>query len=289
MSAPLAIIDSRKATGRDRQAPFATPQPAMDAPLPDAVFLDGLLEYVAWSTGRGTLRRALAQLALYFGASRGHLVCLDGESGRVRVSPEALSRTGTETARRVKAAVRDNDHLRRGEVAIVRDARAVLPDADGGGSSADIILCLQSGDARKLFLAFALIGPAGAACEAAARRAAILLAEAHAKCDPAIVEAAFDAAERAARKAAQKAAPQAMPKILDHANPYGLTAAEMRVCDAVSRGLSVKGAAFELGRSANTVRTHLRNIYIKTEMNGYFALAHALISQSSDGAERFAA
>ncbi len=46
---------------------------------------------------------------------------------------------------------------------------------------------------------------------------------------------------------------------------YGLTATEARVFSALSRGVSGKRAAEELGISYNTLKTHLRHIFMKTD------------------------
>ena len=48
---------------------------------------------------------------------------------------------------------------------------------------------------------------------------------------------------------------------------YNLTVAESRVLDLLVRGFSVKEQASELDIQANTIRTHLKNIYCKTRTN----------------------
>lgn len=70
------------------------------------------------------------------------------------------------------------------------------------------------------------------------------------------------------------------PHILEADNPNGLTRCEWKVCELASRGLSAKSIAYELGVTGNTVRTHLRNIYAKTEVAGYHELVYALVSQA---------
>ena len=69
--------------------------------------------------------------------------------------------------------------------------------------------------------------------------------------------------------------------ILSSNNPSGLTRSEWRVCQLASRGLAAKSIAYELGVSGNTVRTHLRNVYSKTDVTCYHELVYRLISQSS--------
>lgn len=48
---------------------------------------------------------------------------------------------------------------------------------------------------------------------------------------------------------------------------YDLTVAESRVLDLLVRGFSVKQQASQLDIQANTIRTHLKNIYSKTQTN----------------------
>ena len=54
-------------------------------------------------------------------------------------------------------------------------------------------------------------------------------------------------------------------KILATDNPTRLSRAEFRVCLLLGRGLMAQAVAKELSLSEATVRTHLRNIYSKTE------------------------
>jgi DNA-binding CsgD family transcriptional regulator len=57
---------------------------------------------------------------------------------------------------------------------------------------------------------------------------------------------------------------------------YGLTRAEVRVAFAVSAGISVVAAADLLGVSANTVKSHLRSVFIKTGARGQVELARLM-------------
>ena len=57
---------------------------------------------------------------------------------------------------------------------------------------------------------------------------------------------------------------------------YGLTRAEARVAFAVSAGTSVVATADALGVSANTVKTHLRSVFIKTGTRGQVELARLM-------------
>ena len=47
---------------------------------------------------------------------------------------------------------------------------------------------------------------------------------------------------------------------------YKLSNREMEICECVSRGLDNKQIGKELGISEHTVKTHLKNIYKKTNM-----------------------
>ncbi len=52
-----------------------------------------------------------------------------------------------------------------------------------------------------------------------------------------------------------------------------LTRREWDVVDAISRGLRSREIALELGISPKTVKSHLSNIFVKTQLKGRFALA----------------
>ncbi|MBV1902477.1 MAG: helix-turn-helix transcriptional regulator [Marinosulfonomonas sp.] len=60
-------------------------------------------------------------------------------------------------------------------------------------------------------------------------------------------------------------------------NPAHLSRAEFRVCLLLSRGLSVAGVCSELSLAETTVRSHLRNIYAKTETSSLAELIFCLI------------
>jgi len=70
--------------------------------------------------------------------------------------------------------------------------------------------------------------------------------------------------------------------ILHLDNPADLTRAEWKVCELASRGLSAKSIAYELNVSGNTVRTHLRNIYAKTDLNGFYELVYTLVTENGN-------
>lgn len=65
--------------------------------------------------------------------------------------------------------------------------------------------------------------------------------------------------------------------LLSITNPARLSRAEFRVCLLLSRGLSAQSIAGELKVSDTTIRTHLRNIYAKTETTGMPDLVYNLI------------
>jgi len=67
--------------------------------------------------------------------------------------------------------------------------------------------------------------------------------------------------------------------ILAPENAAGLTRSEWRVCVLVSRGLMAKAVANEIGVEVSTVRSHLRKIYLKTNLGSYHQLARRLVSR----------
>ncbi len=69
----------------------------------------------------------------------------------------------------------------------------------------------------------------------------------------------------------------AMTTLLSINNPARLSRAEFRVCLLLSRGLSALGVSAELSLSDATVRSHLRNIYAKTETSGLAELVFMLL------------
>lgn len=84
-------------------------------------------------------------------------------------------------------------------------------------------------------------------------------------------DVAFRRLDAAARGAAAPAA------ILGPMNPARLSRCEYRICLCLSRGLSVRGAASELGITETTVRSHLRSIYAKTQTASQAELLFRLI------------
>jgi DNA-binding NarL/FixJ family response regulator len=66
--------------------------------------------------------------------------------------------------------------------------------------------------------------------------------------------------------------------ILGMDNPAGLSRAEFRVCLLLSRGLSVKAVSEDLNLSENTIRSHLRAIYSKTETASLPELIYLIMS-----------
>jgi len=66
--------------------------------------------------------------------------------------------------------------------------------------------------------------------------------------------------------------------ILGCANPAQLSRAEFRVCMLLSSGLSIEAIISELSVSVATVRSHLRNIYSKTDTSSHAELVYRLLS-----------
>ncbi|MGR3512760.1 MAG: helix-turn-helix transcriptional regulator [Paracoccaceae bacterium] len=86
----------------------------------------------------------------------------------------------------------------------------------------------------------------------------------------------------AARYSNENERPRWDRPILGMTNPAGLSRAEFRVCLLVSRGLSVKAVSDELGLSDNTVRSHLRAIYAKTETSSLSELIYLILSVTEE-------
>lgn len=69
--------------------------------------------------------------------------------------------------------------------------------------------------------------------------------------------------------------------ILGADNPLQLSRAEFRVCLLLSMGLVVQALAKELSLSEPTIRTHLRNIYAKSECGSLAELVFQLVTNQS--------
>lgn len=80
--------------------------------------------------------------------------------------------------------------------------------------------------------------------------------------------------------------PPPAASILDFANPSSLSRAEFRVCMLLSQGLKARAIADELGLSEATVRSHLKNIYAKTETAGQFDLLYRIKADQAPHAAR---
>lgn len=59
---------------------------------------------------------------------------------------------------------------------------------------------------------------------------------------------------------------------------YGLTTAQARLAEALSRGLSVEDYAEQQQLSCNTVRTHLKHLFDKTDTHRQGDLVRVLVS-----------
>lgn len=64
--------------------------------------------------------------------------------------------------------------------------------------------------------------------------------------------------------------------LLSPENPAGLTRTEARVCRFLAEGMSAREIAERTKSAMPTVRTHLRNIYAKTGLDGMVAVIHRL-------------
>lgn len=79
------------------------------------------------------------------------------------------------------------------------------------------------------------------------------------------------------------ATPAVYASILGADNPAGLSRSEFRVCLMLSKGLSNTRILEELEISNSTLRTHLRNIYAKTNSGGRSQLLYHLLSHRPAG------
>ena len=70
--------------------------------------------------------------------------------------------------------------------------------------------------------------------------------------------------------------------ILGANNPCGLSRAEQRVCTLLFDGMKARDIADALGLSVPTVRSHLRNIYGKTETSGQVELIAVINARSKE-------
>lgn len=68
--------------------------------------------------------------------------------------------------------------------------------------------------------------------------------------------------------------------ILSSENPFGLTRKEQQVCRFLFDGLKPKDLMVRMSCSMPTVRTHLRNIYAKTGLDGMVAVVHRLHTEA---------
>ncbi|GGL58231.1 helix-turn-helix transcriptional regulator [Wenxinia marina] len=69
--------------------------------------------------------------------------------------------------------------------------------------------------------------------------------------------------------------------ILSPANPAGLSRAEFRICTLLGSGLSAARVRDELRISQSTLRSHLRQIYAKTETSGIADLLYRLLASGT--------
>jgi DNA-binding CsgD family transcriptional regulator len=73
--------------------------------------------------------------------------------------------------------------------------------------------------------------------------------------------------------------------ILSMENPARLSRSEYRVCLLLSHGKSVENIETELGISTSTVRSHLRNIYAKTDTSNRAELMYRILTLESLSAD----
>lgn len=64
---------------------------------------------------------------------------------------------------------------------------------------------------------------------------------------------------------------------LSESNPLGLTAAELRLCSLMHRGINLNDASKKLGIADSTLRSHLRSIFAKAGVAGQVGLVRLLL------------
>jgi DNA-binding CsgD family transcriptional regulator len=89
---------------------------------------------------------------------------------------------------------------------------------------------------------------------------------------------------RATPQITPRVAQPAMEDPLSAANPWKLTAAEVRICALVRAGCDPADIVTRTGNSIATVRTHLRNIYAKAQITGQVALVRLLMADPAPAA-----
>jgi DNA-binding CsgD family transcriptional regulator len=78
------------------------------------------------------------------------------------------------------------------------------------------------------------------------------------------------------------ACPNAHP--LSESNPLGLTAAELRLCGLIQRGVPLAEAGQMLGITESTLRSHLRSIFAKFGVAGQLGLVRRLLEPQAERA-----
>ena len=64
---------------------------------------------------------------------------------------------------------------------------------------------------------------------------------------------------------------------LSESNPLGLTAAEVRICGMMQRGVDLTEASKSLAIADSTLRSHLRSIFAKAGVAGQVGLVRMLL------------
>jgi DNA-binding CsgD family transcriptional regulator len=75
--------------------------------------------------------------------------------------------------------------------------------------------------------------------------------------------------------------PSSTVSALSSANPWQLTATEMRICTLIRDGLAATDIVSAFGVAESTVRSHLRNIYAKAGVTGQVGLVHKLLDNAA--------
>lgn len=153
------------------------------------------------------------------------------------------------------------------------EPRARLWMADRGFRDAALIL-LGRGDSTLDLLEFYAVAGIGARRRGDCAFLAGLSAEAWERRPKGRISALL----RAVNPIEERAGAGAVKDPLAAENPWGLTAAELRICALIRDGIDPSDLVAHTGSSVSTVRSHLRNIYSKAQVTGQVGLVRVLLA-----------
>lgn len=252
------------------------------------LWMDALLKFVSWSQGKTPLQPALEGLALYFGAE---VVCLSrreraNDSMRHVLAVDIASETGFPNLLNgfAKDVLGETlDKLKPGTAVSVSEVHpeAMVQNAELARWSRKrrineiVVFCIGSRQGTREIIEFHFSKSAPYLSDVDAAHCAEMLAKVFKGRREGLVEQLILGRALKRKKHMRRNFGNA---ILSPENPAKLTRAEWRLCVLVANGMSREGAAKALSVTPNTIRSHLRNIYSKTERETYHELALHLTS-----------